>query len=99
MDSACNVLCLNHGSSSLKFALYDMQRGDELHVAEGAAEGIGLPTGRFSLRGSKGETLIDRSVESATLEAAVAAMSRALGEHGFLRFSAVGHRVLHGGPD
>jgi len=33
MDSACNVLCLNHGSSSLKFALYDMQRGDELYVA------------------------------------------------------------------
>ncbi|PYS10632.1 MAG: acetate/propionate family kinase [Acidobacteria bacterium] len=99
MDSACNVLCLNHGSSSLKFALYDMQRGDELRVAEGAAEGIGLPTRRFWLRGSKGETLIDRSVESGTLEAAVAAMSQALGEHGFRRFSAVGHRVLHGGPD
>src|SRR5207249_391002 len=47
----------------------------------------------------KGETLIDRSVESATLDGAVAAMSQALGEHGFRRFSAVGHRVLHGGPD
>jgi hypothetical protein len=55
-----------------------MQRGDELRVTEGASEGIGLPTGRFPLRGS-----IDRSVESATLEAAVAAMSQALCQHGF----------------
>jgi acetate kinase len=76
-----------------------MQRGDELRVAEGAAEGIGLPTGRFSLRGSEGEVLIDRSVESVTLEAAVAALSQALGQYGYQRFSAVGHRVLHGGPD
>jgi acetate kinase len=98
MDSD-NVLCLNHGSSSLKFALYEMQRGAELRVAEGAAEGIGLPSGRFSLRDSKGRSLIDRPLDSATLEEVVSTMLVALDQRGFGGFSAIGHRIVHGGPD
>lgn len=99
MDLDCNVLCLNHGSSSLKFALYEMQRGAELRVAEGAAEGIGLPTGRFSLRDSKGRSVIDRSFELAGLEAAVTTLLAELDERGFREFSAIGHRIVHGGPE
>lgn len=76
-----------------------MQRGDELRVADGAAEGIGLPTGRFSLRDSKTRSVIDSSLESAGVEAAVTTMLAAMDQRGFRRFSAVGHRIVHGGPD
>jgi acetate kinase len=99
MDLDCNVLCLNHGSSSLKFALYEMQRGVELRVAEGAAEGIGLSTGRFSLRNSEGRSVIDRSLELAEPGAAISALLAALEERGFREFSAIGHRIVHGGPN
>jgi acetate kinase len=99
MVSDYTVLCLNHGSSSLRFALYDMEREDGLRVAEGAAEGIGLPTGRFSLRDSTGRTVAERSLGSGGLTNAVAAMRAALDQNGYSRFSAVGHRIVHGGSD
>jgi hypothetical protein len=36
------ILCLNSGSSSLKFALYSLGEGKEVRLAHGAAERIGL---------------------------------------------------------
>jgi acetate kinase len=99
MDSEWTILCLNQGSSSLKFALYQMRGRDELAVAKGSAEGIGLSIGRFTLRDSRRQTISDRSIEPATLDAVRQVMLAELRQHGFGGFSALGHRIVHGGPD
>ena len=44
------IFCLNSGSSSLKFALYRVNRQEEILLAEGAVERIGLPTACLWIR-------------------------------------------------
>ena len=50
---ASGILCLNAGSSSLKFAVYEHKAaaagGDESRLVAGAVERIGLKEGRFRL--------------------------------------------------
>ena len=53
------ILCLNSGSSSLKFALYRLGDGEELRLAHGAVERIGLAGGHLWLRGTDNEALVD----------------------------------------
>ena len=47
MTAAPVILCLNSGSSSLKFALYQLEVASDTTLAEGSIERIGLPTGRL----------------------------------------------------
>ena len=42
-----HILCLNSGSSSLKFAVFRCDDGDEVEVARGAVEGISQEHGRL----------------------------------------------------
>jgi acetate kinase len=44
------ILCINSGSSSLKFALYQIGVSEETALAQGAVERIGLSAGRVWLR-------------------------------------------------
>src|SRR5213083_903823 len=44
------ILCVNSGSSSLKFALYCLAELEETRIAQGAVEGIGLPAGQLWMR-------------------------------------------------
>lgn len=53
-----NVLTLNGGSSSLKFAVYRIGMSGEKVLMAGAVEAIGAEQGRFRLRDT-GATLID----------------------------------------
>ena len=46
------ILCLNSGSSSLKFALYHLGEAEETRLAEGAVERIGLHDGHLWIRGA-----------------------------------------------
>ena len=39
-----HILCINSGSSSMKFAVYGLGESEKL-IAEGAVERIGLPGG------------------------------------------------------
>jgi acetate kinase len=95
-----NILCLNAGSSSLKFSVYKMSAAatDEARVLFGAAEAIGESTGRFWLRGSSDRRLCDAAQPFADHAEAVRAMVAALQEHGQADFTAAGHRIVHGGP-
>jgi acetate kinase len=43
------ILCLNSGSSSLKFALYRLTEGADTALVEGTVERIGLPNGRLAV--------------------------------------------------
>jgi acetate kinase len=49
MTAAPVILCLNSGSSSLKFALYHVGGGADTALVAGAVERIGLPNGRLSV--------------------------------------------------
>lgn len=88
------VLTLNAGSSSLKVALYE---GERL-LARGMADRIG-EAGAFRLRDAGGADLaVAGGCEShqAALSALIGGVERAFPG---VNIRAVGHRVVHGGPD
>lgn len=96
---AGTVLVLNSGSSSLKYQLVDPESGTS--VFDGIVERIGEDTSRAKLR--LGEAKFEREGRVADHEAAlrlafdlVAEAGKNLDELGLV---AVGHRVVHGGPN
>lgn len=90
------VLCLNSGSSSLKFAVYQVGR-DERRIAHGAVERIAQPDSRVWLRAADAVRDVTRAV--ADHAAATREVLSALKREGLDAAAAVGHRVVHGGPD
>ncbi len=92
------VLCLNGGSSSLKFALYRMGQAEESLLVRGAAERIGLADGWFWIQNSDGLKLKDLQGDFADHDEAVQATFVSLRDLSLPAPSAVGHRVVHGGP-
>jgi len=97
------VLVINAGSSSLKFSAFEpVAAGEPVLVLKGQMEGIGVHP-HLSARDHAGKTLIDKSYERSEIaghDAAIAAISQFLrGSAGDFRLLAVGHRVVHGGPD
>jgi acetate kinase len=92
------VLCLNSGSSSLKFAVYRVD-SDDVRLAHGAAERIGLAGGRFWMRNVADDAIEDTPTQIDGHVAAVRQVFVALERHGVSPPTAVGHRVVHGGPD
>jgi acetate kinase len=90
------VLCLNTGSSSLKFALYDL-RDLENVVMSGSAEKIGLPHSRLKIE-LKGRSFFDEEIDLETHEKAVQASLSALKRANLPDPTACVHRVVHGGP-
>ena len=93
------ILCLNSGSSSLKFALYRLAAGGEERLAEGAVERIGLPGGRRWIRGPAEAVLADAPGDCPDHGAAVHTVLTGLEERNLPRQAAVGHRLVHGGPE
>ena len=91
------VLCLNSGSSSLKFAVYRLAEAAEQHLFSGAVEAIGAPGGRTWLRSAR-SIISDRSGSFPDYSAAIKTMLAALHQQGVKDFSAAGHRIVHGGP-
>ena len=91
------ILCVNAGSSSLKFAVYRMSEREERLFA-GEVENIGSEGGKLWLRGADGLLLSDRRGHFHDHQEASGAMFAVLGEHGQTAFAAAGHRIVHGGP-
>src|SRR5258708_14912341 len=92
------ILCLNAGSSSLKFAVYQMRDAAECRLFSGAVEAIGAVDGRLGLRGMEGSLLADRKQKFSGQGEASEAMFAALEEHETGNLVAAGHRIVHGGP-
>jgi acetate kinase len=91
------ILCLNGGSSSLKFAVYRMGGSAEERIFSGAIEAIGADGGRVWLRrGDK--TLSDNSGSFPNHAEAIKTMFSALRDQGAKDLAAAGHRIVHGGP-
>ncbi|MFZ0450692.1 MAG: acetate/propionate family kinase [Desulfatiglandaceae bacterium] len=93
-----HILCINSGSSSIKFALFQMVPAEKL-LAEGAVERIGIPGGQLWLKDGRGTSLADRHEAFRDHNAAIKAMLTAAMEDQHLPApDAVGHRLVHGGP-
>ncbi len=92
------VLALNSGSSSLKFGLYRVGSARTEELLSGEAEAIGDATGRFSAQNSRGDVLASETAPIPTQREAVIRVGRLLAESGMPAPGAVGHRIVHGGP-
>jgi acetate kinase len=91
------ILCLNGGSSSLKFAVYRTVGPAEERIFSGAVEAIGTAGGRAWLR-SAGKMLSEKNGAFPDHAEAVKTMFAGLREQGVKDLVAVGHRIVHGGP-
>ena len=97
------ILTLNAGSSSLKFAVFSLADGGALNpLASGEIEGIGA-TAKGAVKTSSGdasELALDPKAGGVDHQAAMGAILGWLKEAGYAdSVAAVGHRVVHGGPD
>jgi acetate kinase len=97
-----NILVVNAGSSSVKFQVFAVDGGGKLaRVLKGQMDGIGT---RPRLRASRLDvrSFVDREYAIATVPDVPAALQTAgawLRDEQRVEPSAVGHRVVHGGPD
>lgn len=98
-----SVLTINCGSSSLKFALYDISRtggrgSQERLRYTGSVERIGEPNSAFHVVDGKQATVTDEQVtlrdQSAALRYALDWLEQHLNSR---RLDAIGHRIVHGG--
>lgn len=92
------ILCLNSGSSSLKFALYQLEEAETL-LAAGAVERIGLPGGHLWIRDADKKILTETHSDFPDYQAAVRTAFVAVEQMHLPQPAAVGHRLVHGGPD
>ena len=99
MTTAPVILCLNSGSSSLKFALYQLGGGTDTALVEGAVERIGLPNGRLSVHAQTSGLSREELGAFHDHQAAVQAAFDSLEQLQLPTPEAVGHRIVHGGAD
>jgi acetate kinase len=96
------VLVLNAGSSSIKFQLFAERGGASELVVRGQVEGLSTAP-RFVARAPDGTVTAEKSWGEGTRlghDGAVAHLAEFVREEGKgLELAAVGHRVVHGGPD
>jgi acetate kinase len=93
------ILSFNGGSSSEKFALYQLSGGQEKLLAQGAVEGIGLDDARLWIRDGQRKTLSDAARSFPRSGDALHALFDKIDRLQLPRPDAVGHRLVHGGPD
>jgi acetate kinase len=98
MSASQVILCVNCGSSSLKFALYQLA-ADERLVASGEVDRIGIPGTSIKVLDGSGVTLRDGPFEVSRLDEIVGAIFAGLEQFHLPPPIAVGHRIVHGGPD
>jgi len=92
------MLTINGGSSSIKFAVFEA--GDSLQrILEGGIERIGSPGAALRVKGSNQADNSSRSVKAPDHTAAVGVLMDWIEEgSGRDGLTAVGHRIVHGGP-
>ena len=101
-----SILTINAGSSSIKFALFECgeapaESANDLlrRLFKGSIERIGLPDAELKVEGDDKADNRRRSVQAPDQSAAVAELMRFVDARAELsRLSAVGHRIVHGGP-
>ena len=92
------ILVLNSGSSSIKFSVYGTGDGEPQKLHEGAVDGIGTDQGEFWIKDGKGKKVIDETPALPTQAVAFKLVADALHSKDFPAPSAIGHRMVSGGP-
>ena len=99
MDS---ILVANAGSSSVKFQIFGIEAGGRLtRQIKGQVDGVGSQP-RLHVAAVDGTVLVDRTYESGAVPDVAEALSTAgawLRDELKIDPIAIGHRVVHGGPD
>jgi acetate kinase len=92
------ILTINGGSSSIKFAMFEA--GDSLQrILEGGIDRIGLPEATFRVKGSGQADNFSRTVAAPDHRAAVSVLMDWIEERSRQdALTAVGHRLVNGGP-
>ena len=90
-----SVLTINSGSSSLRFALFKV--GESLpRILSGKFDRIGLPDARLLFTDVLANKRDERRIDAPSHVACVPLLVELLGKNAGV--SAIGHRVVHGGP-
>lgn len=95
------ILVVNAGSSSLKFQVFGIEGAVLNRQVRGQIGGIGTRP-RLQAKGADGSVLVDQSYAGETvrdLPGAIAAAREWLLTIKGIELRAIGHRVVHGGPD
>ena len=92
------ILVLNSGSSSIKFSVYGTGDGEPQKLHEGAVDGIGTDQGEFWIKDGNGKKVIDETPALPTQAVAFKLVADALHSKDFPTPSAIGHRMVSGGP-
>ncbi|HUY38576.1 MAG TPA: acetate/propionate family kinase, partial [Candidatus Binataceae bacterium] len=96
--SGAHILTVNGGSSSIKFALFKVD-GSLEGVLHGSIAGVGGPKSNFSVKDSNQSDNIEKDVAVPDLQAAVDLLLDWIEKRiDRSELSAVGHRIVHGGP-
>ncbi len=91
------ILTINGGSSSIKFALFDV--GESLQrIVGGGIERIGLPDATLRVKGLNLTDDFSRLVTAPDYKTAIDVLMNWIKERVGDALTAVGHRVVHGGP-
>jgi acetate kinase len=98
MDSPIDVLVLNCGSSSLKFGLFRVGGADVETAISGEVEGIGEAATKISAGFPAAGRRVSQLVDASSYGDAVESVAALLTDWNAPTPTAVGHRVVHGGP-
>ncbi len=92
------VLTINSGSSSLKAALYEMGEPASLRLSAEVSR-LGVNGGRMQITDASGATLLDQRNDLPNHQAAFQSLFDWLAQHDAGQgLTAVGHRIVYGGP-
>lgn len=91
------ILCVNCGSSSLKFAVYRCEDGMEHPCVQGAVEGVSTGHGRLWIQRSTDTLPQELSQVCHSHSEAFDAAMNSLARLNLSPWAAIGHRVVHGG--
>ncbi|HET6607117.1 MAG TPA: acetate/propionate family kinase [Rhodopila sp.] len=92
------VLTLNSGSSSLKFGLYRAGMSRTETLLTGEADSIGEDAGQIRARDARGKALTTSTVAIRDQLDAIVQIERLRADSKLPSPTAVGHRIVHGGP-
>ncbi|HEY7747581.1 MAG TPA: acetate/propionate family kinase [Aestuariivirgaceae bacterium] len=97
-EAGATILVINSGSSSVKFALFTAQELSRLW--SGAIDRIGLQNSYFHATDANGAQIIDDVMDIDNHQAALSQLLDTIEQRrSAARLAAVGHRIVHGGPE
>jgi acetate kinase len=97
--NAVHILVINSGSSSIKFSLFEAEKGEARSLFEGEVAGIGGAKAGFKFRDAEGRDLSGGRIEvkAGTPVEAIGLVVQAVSGAGLPKVDAVGYRVVHPG--